>query len=118
MFDSLQKGLQGAFKSISGKGKLTESNMRDGLKLVEQSLLEADVSYSVVKDFMSSVTEQALGEKVLLSLKPSEQLVHIVHTELIKVLGTSEEGLSLNKEVNIIMTVSYTHLTLPTICSV
>ena len=103
MFDSLQKGLQGAFKSISGKGKLTESNMRDGLKLVEQSLLEADVSYSVVKDFMSSVTEQALGEKVLLSLKPSEQLVHIVHTELIKVLGTSEEGLALNKEVNIIM---------------
>ena len=103
MFDSLQKGLQGAFKSISGKGKLTEGNMRDGLKLVEQSLLEADVSYSVVKDFMGRVTEQALGEKVLLSLKPSEQLVHIVHTELINVLGTSEEAMYLEKDVNVYM---------------
>ena len=104
MFDSLQNGLKGAFKSLAGKGKLTEANMREGLKLVEQSLLEADVSYSVVKEFMERVTQQALGEKVLLALKPSEQLLHIVHNELINILGPSEEGLpALQHDVNIFM---------------
>ncbi len=103
MFDSLQEGLQSAFKSLRGKGKLTEANMRDGLKLVEQSLLEADVSYDVVKSFMARVTEQAMGEKVLLALRPSEQLVSIVHQELIALLGTPEEGLNLHHDVNIIM---------------
>ena len=57
MFGNLQEGLQSAFKSIRGKGKLTEGNMRDGLKLVEQSLLDADVSFDVVRDFMSRVSE-------------------------------------------------------------
>jgi signal recognition particle subunit SRP54 len=103
MFDSLQTGLKGAFKSLAGQGKLTESNMRDGLKLVEQSLLEADVSYSVVQEFMGRVTEQALGEKVLLSLKPSEQLIHIVHSELINLLGPTDDSLQLNHDVNIFM---------------
>ena len=65
MFESLQEGLSSALKTLRGKGKLTESNMRDGLDLVEKALLEADVSYSVVKDFMARVTEQAVGEKVL-----------------------------------------------------
>ena len=95
MFDSLQDGLRGAFKWIRGKGKLTEGNMRDGLKLVEQSLLEADVSYDVVKDFMDKVSEKALGEKVLLALNPSEQLVGVVNEELINLLGPVGEGLDL-----------------------
>ena len=87
MFDSLQDGLKGAFKSLRGKGKMTEANMREGLKMVEQSLLDADVSIDVVRSFMGSVTEKALGEKVLLSLEPSEQLVGIVNEELIELLG-------------------------------
>ncbi len=103
MFDSLQDGLQSAFKSLRGKGKLTEANMRDGLKLVEQSLLEADVSYDVVKAFMGRVSERALGEKVLLSLQPSEQLVGIVNQELIELLGPVEDGISLPHDVNILM---------------
>ena len=103
MFGNLQDGLQAAFKSLRGKGKLTEANMRDGLKMVEQSLLEADVSFDVVRHFMSRVTEEALGEKVLLSLKPSEQLIGIVHRELIELLGDVEDGLTFNKDVNIIM---------------
>lgn len=103
MFGNLQDGLQSAFKSLRGKGKLSESNMRDGLKLVEQSLLEADVSFDVVRDFMGRVTEQALGEKVLLSLKPSEQLVGVVHQELINLLGEGIEGMQFNEDVNIIM---------------
>ena len=93
MFENLQDGLKSAFKSLSGKGKLTEGNMRDGLKIVEQSLLEADVSYEVVQHFMQRVTEQALGEKVLLSLKPHEQLIGIVHNELVGLLGPVDDSL-------------------------
>ncbi|MEZ6095201.1 MAG: signal recognition particle protein [Pirellulaceae bacterium] len=103
MFDSLQESLQSAFKSLSGKGKLTESNMREGLKLVEQSMLDADVNIEVVREFMTSVTEKALGEKVLLSLKPQEQLVGIVNEELIGLLGPVNHELPLSKDVNIIM---------------
>ncbi len=103
MFDSLQDGLKGAFKSLRGKGKLTEGNMRDGLKMVEQSLLEADVSYDVVKAFMANVSQKAMGEKVLLSLKPAEQLVGIVNEELVNLLGPVDDSLRLDKPVNVIM---------------
>lgn len=97
MFDSLQDGLKSAFKSIRGKGKLTEGNMRDGLKLVEQSLLDADVSFSVVKHFMASVTEKALGQKVLAALDPSEQLVGIVHDELVSVMGPVDNAIPMQE---------------------
>ena len=71
--------------------------MRDGLKLVEQSLLEADVSYAVVQDFMARVSEQAVGEKVLLSLDPRQQVVGIVHQELINLLGPVDPSLHLTR---------------------
>jgi len=103
MFDSLQDGLKGAFKSLRGHGKLTEANMREGLKMVENSLLEADVSIDVVRTFMGRVTEQALGEKVLLSLRPGEQVTGIVRQELINLLGPVDDSLRLDKDVNIIM---------------
>ncbi len=103
MFDSLQESLQSAFKTFTGKGKLTESNMRDGLRLVEQSLLDADVNITVVRDFMRSVTEDALGEKVLLSLQPQEQLIGIVNKHLIELLGPVDHSLPMSKDVNIIM---------------
>ena len=77
--------------------------MRDGLKMVEQSLLDADVSIDVVKSFMASVTEKALGEKVLLALDPSEQVVGIVNEELIELLGPVDDNLTFHKDVNIIM---------------
>ena len=75
MFDSLQDNLSNAFKTLRGKAKLSEGNMREGLGAVEQALLEADVSYQVVKDFMARVTEQAVGERVLKSLNPTQQVV-------------------------------------------
>ena len=103
MFESLQQGLQGALKSLRGKGKLTESNMRDGLKLVEQSLLEADVSYSVATDFMARVTERAVGERVLLSLDPTQQVVGIVYEELIHLLGPVDPSLHLRGDVTVLM---------------
>ena len=75
MFESLQNGLQGALKTLRGQGKLTESNMRDGLKLVEQALLEADVSFPVVQQLHGAGHRAGVGEKVLKSLDPSQQLV-------------------------------------------
>ena len=103
MFERLQDGLQSAVKSLRGKGRLSEANMRDGLKLVEQTLLEADVSFSVVKDFMAAVTEQAMGEKVLSSLDPSEHVIGFVRDELINILGPVDPSLHLKDDINVIM---------------
>lgn len=103
MFESLQDGMRSAMKSLRGKGKLTEANMRDGLAIVEQSLLEADVSYDVVKHFMAAVSEQALGRRVLLSLDPSQEVVGIVRDELINILGPVDPSLHLRGELTIVM---------------
>ncbi len=104
MFDSLADGLQSAFKSIRGKGKLTESNMRDGLQMVEQAMLEADVSYEVIQDFMGKVTERALGQRVLLSLRPHEELVKIVYEHLVEILGPVDVSIPIKKDdVTILM---------------
>ncbi len=103
MFESLQENLQSALKTLRGKGKLTEANMRDGLRLVESSLLDADVSYSVVKDFMGGVSEKAFGQRVLLSLDPSQQLIGIVHDELVKLLGPVDPSLHLRGDVTVMM---------------
>ncbi len=98
MFDSLSEGLQSAFKSLRGKGKLTESNMRDGLATVQQAMLEADVSFPVVQSFMEHVTERALGRKVLLSLRPEQELMQIVNDELISLLGPVDTAIHLKKD--------------------
>jgi signal recognition particle subunit SRP54 len=95
MFEALQDGLSSALKTLRGHGKLTESNMRDGLKLVERSLLEADVSFPVVREFMQRVTEQSLGERVLKSLNPSQQVVGIVYQELVNLMGPVDHSLHL-----------------------
>ena len=103
MFESLQTGLRSALKTLSGKAKLTEANMRDGLALVQQSLLEADVSYEVAKDFVARVSEEAMGEKVLLALNPTQQLIGIIHNELIKTLGPVDPAIPLRKDVTVLM---------------
>lgn len=98
MFDSLSDGLQSAFKSLRGKGKLTEANMRDGLDSVRTALLEADVSYPVVQSFMEHVTSKALGSRVLLSLRPDQELIRIVNDELVEILGPVDNSLHLKKD--------------------
>jgi signal recognition particle subunit SRP54 len=95
MFEALQDGLSSAFKTLRGQGKLSEGNMRDGLKLVERSLLEADVSFPVVRDFMKRVTDQAVGETVLKSLNPSQQVVGIVYQALVDLMGPVDHSLHL-----------------------
>jgi len=105
MFEALQDGLSSAFKSLRGQGKMTEANMREGLKLVEKSLLEADVSFDVVREFMARVTEQAIGEKVLKSLNPSEQIVGVVYQELVELMGPVDHSMHLKgkSEVSVLM---------------
>ncbi len=98
MFDSLSEGLQSAFKSLRGKGKLTEANMREGLKTVETAMLEADVNFQVVQSFMQQVTEKAVGRRVLLSLRPEQELIKIVNDELIALLGPVDSSIHLKKD--------------------
>ncbi len=103
MFESLQQNLSNAFRKLAGKARLTESNMREGLDLVRQSLLEADVSYSVVKDFMDRVTSEAVGEKVLGSLNPTQHLVGIVYRELVSLMGPVDHSLHLKGDAPVLM---------------
>jgi signal recognition particle subunit SRP54 len=87
MFQSLQEGLQSAFQTLRGKGKLTESNMREGLAMVEKSMVEADVNIDVVRQFMQQVSDAAIGRRVIHSLRPHEELVKIVYEQLVELLG-------------------------------
>lgn len=86
-FDSLSDRLNKTFRDLAGKGKLTDSNMEDMLKEVRLALLEADVNYRIVKDFLNNIRERARGEDVLNSVSPSEMLVKIVHDEIVNLLG-------------------------------
>ncbi len=103
MFESLQQGLSDALRSLRGKARLTEGNMRDGLRMVQEALLEADVSLPVVKDFIARVSEEALGEQVLRSLDPSQQVVGIVYRELVGLMGPVDHSLHLRPGVNVLM---------------
>ncbi len=104
MFEGITTGLKGALSNLVRGGKLTEANIRDGLVQVRQALLEADVHYDVAKAFMQRVTEQALGEKVLKSLRPDQQIIGIVHQELINLMGPTDHSLHLRRDgVNKIM---------------
>jgi signal recognition particle subunit SRP54 len=103
MFESLQQGLTSAIRSLRGRGKLTESNMRDGLRHVQQALLEADVSLPVVKEFMARVSEQAVGEEVLRLLDPTQQVVKIVYQELVNLMGPVDPSLHLRSPLPVVM---------------
>ena len=87
MFQSLTEKLSNAFKRFRSKGKLTEADVREGMREVKLALLEADVNFKVVKDFVKNVTERAVGETVLESLLPAQQIVKIVNEELISLMG-------------------------------
>ena len=86
-FEGLTEKLNAAFKRLRGKGRLTENDVREAMREVRLALLEADVSYKVVKDFVSSVTERAVGSDVLDSLTPAQQVVKIVNEELTGLMG-------------------------------
>ncbi|MFP4316070.1 MAG: signal recognition particle protein [Desulfovibrionales bacterium] len=95
MFDSLSDRLNDVFKKIRGHGRLDEQNVKDGLREVRLALLEADVNFKVVKEFIGRVQERAMGQDVLRSLTPGQQVVKIVNEELVELLGGEFEGLNL-----------------------
>ena len=93
MFDSLSEKLNNAFRRFRGKGKLTEADVREGMREVRMALLEADVNYKVTRDFIKTVTERAVGSEVMESLLPGQQIVKIVHEELIRLMGETNNKL-------------------------
>ena len=95
MFEALNKRLENVFKNIRGQGKLTEKNMKDSLQEIRLALLEADVNYKVVKQFIQDVQEAAVGQKVIESIHPGQMIVKIVHDELVKVMGQKNEPLKM-----------------------
>lgn len=96
MFENLTDRLENSFKKLRGHGVLTEENIKEAMREVRMALLEADVNFTVVKDFITSVTEKAIGQDVLTSLAPGQQVVKIVHDELVKLLGSETEGIRLD----------------------
>ena len=105
-FDSLSERLNGALRNISGKGKLTDKNMEDMLKEIRLALLEADVYYKVVKDFLVRVKEKSLGEEVIKSVDPGQMVVKIVHDEIVELLGSNEAKLNFKDSgISVIMLV-------------
>ena len=86
-FEGLSEKLNGVFKRLKSRGKLSEADVKEAMREVKMALLEADVSYKVVKDFIAKVTERSVGEEVLKSLTPGQQVIKIVNDELIKLMG-------------------------------
>ncbi len=103
MFDNLSGRLQDVARSITGKGRLTESNIKDTMRQVRLALLEADVALPVVKTFTERVRERALGEEVSRSLTPGQALVKIIHTELVAVLGETTLPLDLKAQPPVVI---------------
>lgn len=103
MFDSLSDRLQEIIRKTSGSGTLTEDNMQEALREIRRALLEADVNLRVVKAFISNIKDKAEGEQVLKGVNPSQQLVKIVHDELVEILGKELSPLNFDGRPNIIM---------------
>lgn len=98
MFDNLSDKLNAIFKQLKGHGTLSEKNIQDGLKEVRLALLEADVHYKVVKKFVADIKDRALGQEVMSSLTPGQQVVKIVNDELTRLMGSRQEDLNLSGE--------------------
>ncbi len=96
MFGNLSEKLENAFKKFKNKGKLTEADVKEGMREVKLALLEADVNFKVVRDFIKTVTERAIGAEVMESLLPAQQIIKIVHEELVKLMGETNAKLTIS----------------------
>jgi signal recognition particle subunit SRP54 len=95
MFDSLSSKLQNAFRNLRGLGKISEANIGDALREVRLALLEADVNFKVARDFIERVKTKSLGAEVVQSIQPGQQIIKIIHDELVELLGSQNTGLNL-----------------------
>src|SRR4030095_10840228 len=105
MFDSLTGKLENVFKNLRGLGKISESNVADSLREVRLALLDADVNFKVARDFIDRVKEQALGQQVIQSIHPGQQIIKIIHDELVGLLGAENAGLRLDGQPTCILMV-------------
>ena len=104
-FDSLTEKLQNVFKNLRSKGRLTEDDVKEALKEIKRALLAADVNFKVVKDFIKSVQERAIGQDVMNGLNPGQMVIKIVNEELVKLMGseTTEIQLQPGSAITVIM---------------
>ncbi len=105
MFDNLSSKLQNAFRSLRGLSKISEDNVADSLREVRMALLDADVNFKVVKDFIDRVKTKALGQEVIASLHPGQQIIKIIHDELVTLLGSENAALELRSSPACLMMV-------------
>jgi signal recognition particle subunit SRP54 len=98
MFEGIQRSLSEVFKKLRGRGRLSEANIRDGMREVRRALLEADVNFKVVNEFIERVTEKSVGQTVLRSLDPSEQIVRVVYDELVQLMGPVDHSFRFAKD--------------------
>jgi signal recognition particle subunit SRP54 len=96
MFDSLSGKLQNAFRNLRGLGKISEANVADSLREVRMALLEADVNFKVARDFIERVKTKAIGSEVVQSVQPGQQIIKIIHDELVDLLGATNAALKLD----------------------
>ena len=95
-FESLSEKLGSVFKKLRGKGRLSEADIKEAMREVRMALLEADVSYKVVRDFTKRVSERAVGQDVLESLTPAQMVIKIVNEELVSLMGSTTARLNVN----------------------
>jgi signal recognition particle subunit SRP54 len=98
MFEGIQRGLGEALKKLRGRGRITEDNIRDGMREVRKALLDADVNYTVAEQFIQRVTQRSLGQQVLRTIDPSEQIVKIVYDELVALMGPVDTSIRFAKD--------------------
>jgi signal recognition particle subunit SRP54 len=98
MFEGIQRSLGEAFKKLRGRGRLSEANIRDGLQEVRKALLDGDVNYTVATEFVDRVTQRSLGQEVLRTIDPSEQIIRIVYDELVQLMGPVDHSFHFAKE--------------------
>jgi signal recognition particle subunit SRP54 len=103
MFDTLSNKLQNVFRNLRGLGKISESNISDSLREVRMALLDADVNFKVARDFIEKVKEQAIGQQVIQSIHPGQQVIKIIHDELVNLLGSANAALDLQANPSCIM---------------
>src|SRR5437879_2234337 len=96
MFDSLSSKLQNAFRNLRGLGKISEDNVGEALREVRLALLEADVNFKVARDFIERVRVKSIGQEVVQSIQPGQQIIKIIHDELVDLLGSENAGLQLS----------------------
>src|SRR5438093_10818230 len=96
MFDSLSSKLQNVFKNLRGLGKISEANVTDSLREVRLALLDADVNFKVARDFIERVKAKSLGQEVVQSIQPGQQIIKIIHDEMVELLGSENASLQLS----------------------